>query len=378
VPRPRKAPRLYLRKRAGRDATWVIRDGSVEISTGCAEPDLSGAEQALSRYIAAKWQPPSTLNPSELYIAEILAAYLTKHAPHVPSAEWLEDTAKPIAEWWGDKRLSEVTGENCRQYVAWRTSQTWRRAKTPKPIAESTARHELKTLRTAINWYHKELGPLPSVPAVTLPPAPPQRVDYWLTRQEVARRIRAARSDPLRAHIARFLLIGVYSGTRPGAILGLKWIPSTTSGWFDLEAGVLHRRGTRARRSRKRQPPAKIHARLLPHLKRWRAMDMANGITTVVHYQGQPIKKLRRSWSTTARIAAGVPEGDTTWQCPDGPHIVRHTAATWLMQAGVDIFEAAGFLGMTPETLWQCYGHHHPDFQANAAQAVPRKRPRNG
>lgn len=34
----------------------------------------------------------------------------------------------------------------------------------------------------------------------------------------------------------------------------------------------------------------------------------------------------------------------------DGPHICRHTAATWLMQGRVDIYEAAGYLGMTPET----------------------------
>ena len=42
------------------------------------------------------------------------------------------------------------------------------------------------------------------------------------------------------------------------------------------------------------------------------------------------------------------------------PHVLRHTAATWLMQAGVDMWEAAGFLGMTVEMLSQRYGHHHP------------------
>ena len=33
------------------------------------------------------------------------------------------------------------------------------------------------------------------------------------------------------------------------------------------------------------------------------------------------------------------------------PHIFRHTAATWLMQPGIDMWEAAGFLGMTVEML---------------------------
>jgi hypothetical protein len=39
------------------------------------------------------------------------------------------------------------------------------------------------------------------------------------------------------------------------------------------------------------------------------------------------------------------------------------------MQAGTDLWEAAGWLGMTVEQLEQNYGHHHPDFQEDAAEA---------
>src|SRR5262245_27930129 len=49
---------------------------------------------------------------------------------------------------------------------------------------------------------------------------------------------------------------------------------------------------------------------------------------------------------------------------------MRNTAATWLMQAGVDKWEAAGFLGMSVEMLDQVYGHHHPDHLRTAAQAL--------
>ena len=52
---------------------------------------------------------------------------------------------------------------------------------------------------------------------------------------------------------------------------------------------------------------------------------------------------------------------------------MRHTAATWQMQAGVDPYEAAGYLGMSVETLMDTYGHHHPDFQEKAARASGRK-----
>jgi hypothetical protein len=32
------------------------------------------------------------------------------------------------------------------------------------------------------------------------------------------------------------------------------------------------------------------------------------------------------------------------------------------MQRGVPIWEAAGFLSMSPEVLQDTYGHHHPDY----------------
>ena len=94
-------------------------------------------------------------------------------------------------------------------------------------------------------------------------------------------------------------------------------------------------------------------------------MDLARGIASVIHYQGVAVKKLRNSWKKVAAAAKSKRK--------DGPHITRHTAATWLMQAGVNLFEASGYLGMSPETLWETYGHHHPDYQTAAASAVSKK-----
>jgi integrase len=131
------------------------------------------------------------------------------------------------------------------------------------------------------------------------------------------------------------LLIGIYTGTRPGAILALRWLPSIDAGWFDLDAGVLHRAGSKVRQSKKRQPPAKIHRRLMPHLLRWRAADTAVGVMSVVNYEGERVRKLRRSWASVAKLAGSTSK--------DGPHILRHTAATWMMRSGVDAFEASDF-----------------------------------
>jgi len=368
MPRPSKPPRLYLRAgRKGHAAKWVILDGPKETGTGAGAEDIAAAERALEDYLASKRQPPTSGCLNEILIDDILTIYLEEVAATSPSREWLCHTAAPVLDWWSGKALIDVRGKTCRDYVAWRTAQTIKH--TERQISDQTARHELKTLRAAINHFHGEHGPLASVPKVSLPARAPQRTDYWLTRQEAAARLRVARRREETWHVARMILIGIYTGTRPGAILKLQWLPSASGGWIDLERSVIHRQAAGARQTRKKATPVRIHRRLMAFLSHWRERDLASGIANVISYRGRPVVKLRRSWSSV-RIAAGHDAR------VDGPHILRHTAATWLMQAGVDSAEAADFLGMTPETLWNEYGHHHPDFQETAANAVAR-RPRN-
>jgi hypothetical protein len=69
------------------------------------------------------------------------------------------------------------------------------------------------------------------------------------------------------------------------------------------------------------------------------------GARYVVEWQGRPVKWINTVFSAAARDAEL--EGTVT------PHTLRHTAATWLMQGGVDLWTAAGFLGMTVETVHQ-------------------------
>lgn len=348
-PRPKPA-RLYLRRSRGdRGAVWVILDAGSEHATGCSESDRGGAEAALARYIADRYRPTHRRDDlSRIPIADVLNVYLREHAPRTSSLSWLLHMAEPLIEHWGARTLADVRASTCHAYVDWRV---------PQGVTVATARHELKTLRAAINYYHREYGPLPAVPAVTLPAKPQPRVDYYLTRSEVARRLLAAWRDRRTRHVARMILIGVYTGTRPGAILGLRWLPSLSSGWIDLASETIHRRGSDKGESRKRATPARIPPRLLPHLRRWQEIDAKRGRTHVITYKGEPINKLRRSWKTLA--------GDLD----DAPHILRHTAATWLVQAGVSYHDASGYLGMSVETLERHYGHHSVSFQTQAAKS---------
>ena len=229
-------------------------------------------------------------------------------------------------------------------------------------MSDQTARRDLDCFRSAINYYHAEYGPLDAVPKVTLPPKGPGRI-RWLTRSEAARLLWAARRTP---HVARFILIALYTGTRSKAVLRLRWEKNFRAGWVDLDAGVIHRRGVDETDTAKKRPPVRIPDRLLPHLRRWKKMDEKIGLhlIDVCHYHGKSIEKMRRSWPAI-RERAGLGKDVI-------PHVLRHTCVTWLLQAGVSTWEVGGFVGMSEEMVRETYGHHSPDFQKNAASAGHR------
>jgi hypothetical protein len=65
--------------------------------------------------------------------------------------------------------------------------------------------------------------------------------------------------------------------------------------------------------------------------------------------------------------------GLRAWAARSLPHALRHTAATWLMQRGLPVREAARFLGRSPEVLQETYGHHNPDHLRGTAVAIGQK-----
>lgn len=100
--------------------------------------------------------------------------------------------------------------------------------------------------------------------------------------------------------------------------------------------------------------------RLLCHMRRWHKMDGGSAVW-VVNFRGQKISRPCSSWERV-RTLAGLPHYVT-------PHVLRHTRATTLMKAGISIWDAAKSLGMSVTVLETVYGHHHPDWQKDAAEA---------
>jgi integrase len=366
MPARAKGPRLWLRKertdRTGtvRKAVWIIRDDNNTQSTGCAAHDIRGAEKALQSYLANKHASEAAKarnrHPSLIPIADVLNFYARTVAPnHVRPHETAQRLAA-IADFAGDDMLSAVSGEWCREYASRRPA--------------GAARRELEDLRAAINRHRRE-GLCSEIVEVLIPPAGVGR-DRWLTRDEAAKLIWAAwryRETQLnnvtnrrpRRHVARFILAGLYTGTRAAAVCGAALKQTEGRGWIDTERGVFYRRPAGKRETKKRQPSVQLPPRILAHLRRWKRL----GQDFAVEWNGEAVKSVRKAFAACVKTAKLK---DVT------PHVLRHTAATWLMQAGTDPWQAAGYLGMTLEMLLERYGHHHPDHLGDATRGFAKHR----
>ncbi|EIM25978.1 tyrosine-type recombinase/integrase [Microvirga lotononidis] len=264
--------------------------------------------------------------------------------------------------------LSEVTPRTCRDYADTRT--------------KGGARRDLEDLRAAIN-HHARRNLHVGLVIVDLPEKGKAR-EEWLTRDEVARlvwvcyrhgrTVRLPRGRNKGAvvesqwhdlrHLARFILFSLYTGSRSGAVLSASLYKGQGRSYIDLEHGVFYRLAEGKRETNKRQPPVRLPPRLIAHIRRWQAKGLI--ATHIVEWDGVPVKSVKVAWARALKLAK------ITKKAP--PHTLRHTAATWLMQQGVDKWEAAGFLGMSTDDPAWTDRKQPPDRAADAASAITRKR----
>lgn len=359
MPRPAKPPRLYLRERAGREAMYVILDARHEQGTGCGPGREREAEKAFGEYLASKHAPKwGDGDPARIPVADVLKLYADEKAPTHAHPELVSFHIPPLLTHFGEMSCWDVTESTCIAYVARRTAGK----DFKRPVKVATARRELVTLGAALQYAYKARKISKPV-LVSLPDQPPSK-DRFLTRREAAALLAAAlgfragkpRTTPS-YHVARFILIALYTGTRHEAVLKLRWGVNSAGGWFDLARGVVYRRGNEERVTRKRRTPAPISARLLPHLERWRRL------TTIgpCEYDGRLTQRQKTGFARAVRNA-GL-GADVT------PHVLKHTCVTWLLQAGVSTWEVAGYVGTSEAVIRNTYGHHAADSMTAAKSA---------
>lgn len=299
-------------------AVW--RDGGETHRRALRTQDRDAAARALADYQRAIAVPTDTAGA-------IYAAYLADKGTE--RARWAWGRLSPA---FGHLRPDQIDTAACRAYTA---------ARRHAGAGDGTIHTELTFLRAALRWHDRA-----TPAAVELPPKPPP-MEHYLDRAQYAALLAAATTP----HVRLFVILALATAGRMGAILELTWDR------VDFERGIV-RLGTGEQRRKGRAS--------VPMTDRARAalMEAAKARTCghVIEYGGVQVGKVRKAFASAAE-AAGLP-----W-CT--PHVLRHTAAVWMAEAGVPMPEIAQYLGHADDRITQrIYARFSPQHLRRAAGAL--------
>jgi integrase len=223
----------------------------------------------------------------------------------------------------------------------------YRRKRTDDGRAVATTNRELAVLAAALSWAVDQ-GWLAAKPKIAMPNPQNERLEF-LTREEAAAVILAAKGPWRSLFRAAFA-----TGMRRGELLAMRWE------WINERTGLIHVPTEVTKNGRARHIP--INADMLDVLADARA-DAYSGAGVFHHPNGKPLtgSATWNEWARTLR-KAGVRHVPF--------HAARHTFASWMVQAGVDLNKVRELLGHRSFVMVLRYSHLRPDHLRAAVDAA--------
>lgn len=290
--------------------------------------DRGQAEAFLAQFIAGASAP--VIN--EPTVEEILNGYRADRAPRVRGVDTLRFNCEALRRHLGRLSPNQLLPAVIRSYAIGRG------------VAPGTILREIGVLRAALAWAveHQWITAAPIIRNPVKAPAPRNR---WLTREEARGLIDACREP----HIRAFVMLGLMTAARTGAILECRWEQ------VDLERGVIDYGPGHGNKRRAVVPINPELARALAALLELSCTDF------VIEFHGRRVTRIKKGFRAACDRAGLV--GVT-------PHILRHSAATWLAMDDVPMREIARLLGDEEATVERVYAKHSPSYLRRAAGAL--------
>lgn len=389
MPREQLPPRLE--KTDGSPNWYILWNDGKPRRLSCGTEDLIQAEAKLEDFLRRKGEATQQLRrPDQITINEALALYLLK-LEGTSSARPAANSVKALMGWWKESTIDAITEQSAKGYAAWRRVQPTRRKTKLK--SDWTIHGDLSVLRSSVNSMFKA-GKLTRAPFVPVPPAPDGK-DVWFEHYEAELLIESCVED----HIRLFTELGLHTGGRHSALLGMKWVGQIH---FDRRRLFLNPPGRKQTskfnaalpmnghiyqvlliaQQRARSPYVVEYFRYQrkleadPELGRRLPAPGDGKVGTVKAGFAAACRRARKSSLERARKAPRKSVDRQRWREAAAkfkratPHTLRHTAGTWMAQGGVDLWKIAGWLGHSVERTTELYAHHHPDYLTDAADAL--------
>jgi integrase len=214
--------------------------------------------------------------------------------------------------------------------------------------SDGTIWTELGHLRIALSWAVKK-GLIEKAPYIKRPAQPAPKADY-LTREQFNQFL-AACDMP---HMRRFAILAITTGARASAILDLTWDR------VDFQRGlVIFKKPTDIERQMKGRALVPMNATLRAALKEGQEGALSE---YVIEWAGQKVTRIVKGFRAAAH-RAGLPFVT--------PHVMRHSAAVWMAEAGVDFEEIAQYLGHSDSRITaRVYARFSPTHLRKAASVL--------
>ena len=280
----------------------------------------------------------------------------------------------------------DIQGKKLADITPWLVEK-WRAGRLKSGTKPSTVNRDLDDLRSslgkAVAWGLLDTHPLGSVKRLRidtkatvrfLPDDEEQRLREALCARE--ERIRGEREtanawrrersygllQDLRAcafadYLTPMVLLLLHTGLRRGEVFNLTWAD------VDLDRANLTVRGTGAKSQQTRHVP--LNEEALAVLQSWRDQTMGDGLV-FPGKNGKRFNNIRRSW-------AGVLDAATI--SGFRLHDLRHTFASRLVMAGVDLNTVRELLGHSDYSMTLRYAHLAPEHKAAAVARLVRAAP---
>lgn len=273
-----------------------------------------------------------------------------------------------------------ATGNTTRQRLQWwhvRLGTTKLRDLTRYPIKDEL--DSLDTGPATINRYHSALSAclswamhekewIEANPALTIKRRQePEGRTRYLQDDEIAA-LRSACQASSYDRLWLLAIMGIVSGARRGELLNLRWEQIT---WRQEESLATAELSASATKTKK--PRVLVFAgEAYQVLRQWYDLDHANDFGASLIFPGKrdrnkPFSNAHQHWRK-ARIAAGL------WHPGDDDHVVfhttRHTAASQLVQSGVDLYTVAAVLGHSTVRTSERYAHLATNAQVAAVTSL--------
>lgn len=294
--------------------------------------DRTTAQIRLGQWLATR----DAVTPDDPSVAQILAGYAEDHGKTLRGKDGLKYARVALERHLGVLLPVHLTPNTSKQYAV---------ARAREGVGPGTVLREIGVLRAALGWAvaHRWLGARPVLPD---PVQRPRSRERWMDKAE-AQRLLAACQTP---HVRLFVMLGLMTGARTSAVLELPW-SSVDLARRLIDFGEGH--------GNKRRAIVPVNDDLLVALQ---AAKVSASTPYVVEHHGKPVRAIKKGFAA-ACMRAGI-SGVT-------PHVLRHTAATWMVETGELSDEEIGrMIGDKAETVRKVYGHHSPNYLKRASSAL--------